>query len=87
MPMQVQKDRDGKVITNPVTSWALMPVADIAVLLAIQYSETPQELETGDTRQIQFLLRPQACLELAEKLTTLAKRVLEDEPPLGKPPN
>jgi len=87
MSIQVQKDCDGNIITNPVTNWALMPAADIAVLLAIQYVTTQKELETGDTRQIQFLLRPQACLRLAEELTRMGKSLLESHSPADKPPN
>lgn len=87
MSIQVQKDRDGNIISKPVMGWALMPVAGIAVLLAILYAETPQELETGDTRQIQFVLTPQACLELAERLTSIGKELLESHSPADKPPN
>jgi hypothetical protein len=70
----------------PVTGWITATLAEISVLLAIQYLENPLESESGD-RLIQFVLMPQQCLELAEKLTTLAKRVLEGESPTGKSPN
>jgi hypothetical protein len=84
MSIPFELDSDGKIITKPVTGWTTAVVAEIAVLLAIQYIDHPQEIETGG-KQIQFVLMPQQCLELAEKLTTLAKRVLE--PPLDKSPS
>lgn len=58
-------------------------LADIAVLLAIEYLPD----ENGEGRQIQFALTSQQCLDLAEKLTTLARRVLADESGSGKSPN
>lgn len=76
--IKLQKDANGNVLTKPLTGWGVMPVAEIVVLLAIQYAETPEELETGRTHQIQFVLKPQECLGLAEALTKQAKRLLED---------
>ncbi len=75
--LELQKDKNGNIVTRPVTGWITGTVAGIAVLLAIQYADTPEEIATP-SKQIQFGLMPQQCLELAEKLTTLAKRVLED---------
>lgn len=62
----------------------MMPVAEMSVLLAIQYSRDAQELENGSIRQIQFLLMPQECLELADLLTRQGKRLLES-PPKDRP--
>lgn len=87
MSIQLEKDRDGNVITNPVTAWGVTPVAELVVLLAIQYAQTPEELETGRTRQIQFVLKPQACLQLAEELNQHGKNLLKSHPPTGKPLN
>jgi hypothetical protein len=78
--MELEIDQSGNVVTRPLTAWTMMPVADIAILLAIQYVETPVELETGDKHQIQLVLTPKQGLELAEKLTKLAKRLLQDRP-------
>ena len=54
-------------------------MAESAVLLAIQYIETLEEFESGG-QSIYFALTPPQCLELAEKLTKLAKLVLEPNP-------
>ena len=82
--LELQKDKNGNIVTKPVTGWITGTLAGIAVLLAIQYAETPEEIPNPG-KQIQLALMPQQCLELAEKLTTLAKRVLEDRS--GKPPH
>ena len=76
---QLAKDSDGNIITKPVTGWTTGTVAGIAVLLAIQYAETPEELEKGHSKQIQLTLTAQQSLELAEKLTTLARILLADQ--------
>jgi len=82
--LELHKDKNGNIATNPVTGWITGTLAGIAVLLAIQYPQTPEEI-ANPSKQIQFALMPQQCLELAEKLTTLAKRVLEDQS--GNPPH
>jgi len=73
----------GNVILRPVMAWFTAPVADIAVLLAVEYSEKPQNIESGG-KLIQLVLMPQQCLDLAETLTRQAKRVLEGPPPTEK---
>ena len=84
MSLELKKDENGDIVTMPVMGWVTGTVAEIAVLLAIEYSETSQEIDT-DRKLVQFGLTPQQSLQLAEKLTTLAKRVLE--PQRGKSPN
>ena len=83
----LETDSNGDIITKPVTGWITAPIAEIAVLLAIQYVETPEELETGNSKQIQLVLMPQKCLELAEALTKAGKSLLEDQSHSGKPAN
>jgi hypothetical protein len=78
--MKLQKDGTGNVITYPVTGWLINPAAQIFVLATIQYAQTPQELETGVRRQIQFALTPQLALDLAEELKRTARSVLESLP-------
>jgi hypothetical protein len=80
----LQKDGNGDVITKPLTAWFMTTAFQIGVLLAVQYVETPQELESTDRHQIQFVLTPRQCLELADRLTKVANRVLD---PTGQAPN
>lgn len=68
------------VITKPVIGWIAAPMAGIAVLLQIQYIDSEAELGTKG-KAIQFSLMPQACLDLAELLTTQANRLLESPLP------
>lgn len=55
-------------------------MGEIAVLLQIQYSETPEDIDKGG-KAIQFGLTPLKALELAESLTKQAQRLLKDTPP------
>jgi hypothetical protein len=75
---QLEKDSNGDIITRPVTGWTTGTLAGIAVLLVLEYAESPQELETGHSKSIQLALSVQQSLELAERLRTLGKRLLED---------
>jgi hypothetical protein len=88
MPIEsnFETDTDGNIITNPVTGWTMASFAGMGVILAIQYAETPLALERGESKSIQFALTPQVCLELAEKLTKLARHLL-DQPSSDKPAN
>jgi hypothetical protein len=83
MSNEFETDKDGNVILRPVTGWTMAPVAEMSVLLAIEYAETPEELENGTTHRMQFGLLPQECLRLAEALTRQAQRLLE--PHSGSP--
>ena len=82
-----ETDSDGHIVTKPVTGWTTASLAGVSVLLAIQYAETPQALETEDSKQIQLVLMPQQCLELAEALKKAGKSLLEDQSPPAKPLN
>ncbi len=84
MPSQItqnglEMDEQGMVVTRPVLGWTMVPVAGTAVLLRLQYAETPVELKTGG-RFLQVLLTPQQAQELAEMLTTQAQRILTTRP-------
>jgi hypothetical protein len=81
--MKLETDINGKIITKPIIEWTTATLANIVVLLAIQYSDRPEEIEAGP--QVQLVLTPQECLVLAEALTKQAKRILE--PKKGRPPS
>jgi hypothetical protein len=83
---QFETDSDGNIITNPVTGWVSASFEGMGIVLAMHYAETPEALESGESKAIQFALTPQQCLQLAERLTKLARHVL-DQPPSGKPTN
>ena len=75
-------DAAGNILTHPVTGWITGAAGGIGVILAVQYLLDAQ----GKTAQVQFALTTQQCLDLAERLTTLAARVSELPPP-GMPLN
>lgn len=82
MTPQFEMDKDGKIITHPMTGFSTSVVEGMAMLLSIEYLQ--DERETA-TRSIQFALTPQGALYLAEKLKTVAQHILEDQTSQGKP--
>ncbi len=81
-----ETDNVGNLILKPVTGWAVTHAAEIAVLLRIEYLDSPADTEK-DSKAMQFALTPPQALELAEKLTKRARRLLDDKLPPGKAPN
>lgn len=84
---ELQTDSSGNIVTKPVTGWAIHRVAGIAVLLAIEYADTPEELEKGANKRMQFVLNAPKTLELAEALTRAANGIMSDPIPQGTPLN
>jgi hypothetical protein len=70
-----ETDAAGMIITRPVLGWVTCPVEEMAVILLLRYSESPQDIDSGG-RSLQAVLTPQQCLELAEELTKQARRIL-----------
>jgi len=70
-------DGIGNIITHPVTGWITGAAGGLGVILAVQYLLDAQ----GNAGQVQFALTTEQCLDLAERLTTLAARVSELPPP------
>lgn len=83
--MTLEKDKNGNIITHPVIGWITGTVAESAVLLAIQYAETPLALEKGEYKSLQLVLNPQESIVLAEALKKQGTFLLEA--PHGKPLN
>lgn len=80
MTPKLETDSTGNVIMKPLTGWNILPVAGAAVLVQIQYVETPEELEKGEQRVIQFALTPPMSLELAEALKRVANPLMPIAP-------
>jgi hypothetical protein len=78
----LELDAAGNIILKPVIGWTT-GVAEIAVILAVRYADDLASLETGG-KQVQLLLTPPQALELSEKLTTLANKIL-NAPNSGAP--
>jgi hypothetical protein len=75
MTSELERDKDGTILTRPVTDWATHSLYGSAIVLAIEYVHSQQELEKGDRHQIQLVLTRQGCLDVAEALTKAANRV------------
>lgn len=80
---ELEKDSQGNVITKPVVGWITAPMAGMAVILQMQYVDSPEQLDAGGRTKLQFVLTPQQCQELAETLTRQAARVM-NSPDTGR---
>jgi hypothetical protein len=84
--IRFEKDGEGMVILKPVLQYAVGHAAEIAVLLQIQYSDSPADVESGG-KPIQFVLTPQTSIYLAQALLRQAQGLLQDTLPPGRLPN
>lgn len=73
--MPLELDAAGMVVTRPVLGWTTASVAEMAVILQIQYAEKPEDIGSGG-KSIQLVLTPPQCLELSESLTKQSNRTL-----------
>jgi len=81
MPLTLETNAEGNVAMNPMTGWELRDLAGVAVLLVVQYAETPAEIETGGKLpQFQVSVIPRVALEIGQGLTNLANRLLSQRP-------
>ena len=76
MNREFDVDENGEVKLQPVTGFAVAPMATIAVMVQVDYVESEEALETECTERKQFVLYPQQALELAEALKKVASPLL-----------
>ena len=79
-----ETDENGDLIVRPVIGWQILTFAETALLVAIQYSETPEEPENSG-KWFQLAMTPPQALELAERLTEQAQQAMK--PLQDKKPN
>ena len=78
--LSLELDENGLVIIRPVLGWTAAPVAaETAVILRLQYAETPAEARTGG-RALQVMLTAPQALELSQVLAKQAENALRDIP-------
>lgn len=82
--MALDFDSSGNIVTCPVLGWTTAPVAGMAVLLRLEFARNEEQLRTGG-EALQAILTPQQALELAETLTTQARRILDTPAPETPP--
>ena len=66
-----------------LSSIAIAPVANSAILARLEYAETPDQLRTGG-KNLQLVMTPPQALEIAEILTKQANRILAQAVPGNK---
>ncbi len=73
-------DKEGHIVTKSVTGSSSDVVSKIAVLFAVSYVDNAEALEKGESKSIQFAMRPEKCFDVAKTLIKQAKRVMEPPP-------
>jgi hypothetical protein len=82
MSNDFETDEHGNIKTQPVMGWTTSTLANMFVLLAMQYLDRSDGI--GIEKSVQLLLTPPQCLELAETLKRQAGRTLDPSvPPVG----
>jgi hypothetical protein len=73
-------DESGNIIMFPVSGWTTVSAMDSAVILALTYLRSPEELQTNSQSQIQFVMTPPQCLEIAEALRRAGEKLMSATP-------
>jgi hypothetical protein len=74
---ELKLDKRGKVITQPVTGYELTYLAEIGVLLSVDYVDNPRQIKIGVTRRVQLVLSPKKAQQLGESLQRVTNRLLD----------
>ena len=84
MKQNFELDSSGNIITNPVIGWTIADAASgMLVIVAIQYVQNPQQRQMGEWKQIQLVVTPEKCQELAQALTNAADRAIQQRSQSG----
>ena len=75
--VEFKTDERGNVILKPMTGWELRHVANMLLIMGLEYVDSEEELETGERKTIPLVLRPDLALEFAEKLQREASKLLQ----------
>lgn len=76
MSLTLQTDASGNIVTYPVTGWELRSVANMSIMVVIEYIESPEQLETGERKQLQTILSAPQALDFAETMKKAATVLL-----------
>jgi hypothetical protein len=76
MSIPLKTDEVGNAIMYPLTGWELRPVADIELMIGIEYAETPEQYQTAERRTFQVVLYPEQAAKLAEDLKSAVTSLL-----------
>ena len=59
-----------------MTGWGITDVAGMFLMIAVEYAENQEQLETGERKQLQTILAGAMALEIAEALKRAASILL-----------
>lgn len=79
MSIKLQTYPDGNIVAYPMTGFELRTAGETALLVVIEYVETPEQLESGERKTLQTTVLPQQALDFAETLKRSATLLLASD--------
>ena len=76
--MQLQMNENGNVRLCPITAFEVRIATNEMVILVLQYVETIEQFDAGQSKQLQAILPAKRAQELAAMLQKAANLVLEE---------
>lgn len=83
---------NGDIVSNPLLSFTSVSVADMFILVRLEYADGPERFEAIMLRGerapgLQLAITPTQAMELADRLRSLAEAIQNQKPPLDKGAN
>ena len=76
-------DKDGIVPIRPIAGYDVRSIGELLVLFRFDFPDTPEDLLRERYLSLGFSLTPPQALEIAEVLTRVAKKLLNQPLPPG----
>ena len=78
MDEQYLRNEKGEISMMPLIRWNIDKF-DVGIFAQLQFAETPEDLAEGMLGTVQLAISPEQALKLADRLETLANRVLSSQ--------
>lgn len=80
---QYLRNEKGEISMMPLIGWNIDKF-DVGIFAQLQFAETPEDLAKGELGVVQLAISPEQALKLADRLETLANRVLRGKGKIPK---
>ncbi|MBB5060670.1 hypothetical protein HDF16_005406 [Granulicella aggregans] len=75
---QYLRNEKGEISMMPLIRWHIEKF-DVGIFAQLGFAETPEGLAKGELGVVQLAISPEQALKLADRLETLANRVLRSQ--------